>query len=453
MNYASVEFLAIFPFFCLLFWALRGQRARQIALLIASLAFYAYGEPLGMTLLVGVIATAYAAGLLMERLPGRQPLVVAVTVVVLLADLAFFKYSAFIASALSLPPGVPTSPFLPLGISFFTFEAIAYVLDIKRGVSAPERSLLRLSLFVAVFPHLISGPIMRPGDFLPQMKRRIVWHLPTFVSGLQLFVEGFAKKRLIADTAGLVADAVFAAPSGAGMAGAWIGALAYTAQIYGDFAGYTDMGRGIARMLGFELPLNFSAPYTAVSITDFWRRWHISLSSWLRDYLYIPLGGSRRSDVRTYANLIMTMLLGGLWHGAGWTFVAWGGYHGILLALERRFGWPGRLPAWLSGLITLFLVINGWVLFRAQSFTTFLEMIRTMYIPSSAPSPSLRDAAAGLGAFVIVVGGMLLIRIWPTFAERLRRSSALTGIAYGGATAAVILLAPAATRAFIYFRF
>lgn len=387
----------------------------------------------------------------MQRFPQRQTLIVVTAVFLVLANLAFFKYSAFLKSVLPLPAGIPAAPFLPLGISFFTFEAIAYVADIKRGATIPERSLLRLSLFIAVFPHLISGPIMRPGDFLPQMKRRILWHLPTFVSGLKLFTEGLAKKRLIADSAGIVADSIFGA--GAGTAGAWVAALAYTAQIYCDFAGYTDMGRGIARMLGFELPLNFSLPYAAVSITDFWRRWHVSLSSWLRDYLYIALGGNRHGELRTYLNLLVTMLLGGLWHGAGWTFVVWGGYHGALLALERRFGWPGRVPPWLSGAITLFLVVNGWVLFRAQDFTTYVEMVRAMYMPTPGSPVSASDVSIALYAFGIVVVGMLIVRVFPLVPDAIRRSTPLTGVIYGGIVAAVVLFAPTATRPFIYFRF
>jgi alginate O-acetyltransferase complex protein AlgI len=308
-----------------------------------------------------------------------------------------------------------------------------------------------------VFPHLISGPIMRANEILPQLRRELDWHLPTFLSGLQLFVEGLVKKRLIADTAGIVADRVFAAPTEVGTMAAWIGALAYTLQIYGDFAGYTDMGRGIARMLGFELPFNFDDPYAASSITDFWGRWHISLSRWLRDYLYIPLGGNRRGGLRTYANLIATMLLGGLWHGAGWTFVAWGGYHGVLLALERCLRPRVHVPPVVAIPVTLVLVINGWVLFRAHDFGTYLAIATAMYVPRDGTA-GLIDLTSEIGiivGFVFVVGAMIGHRYAPGLIERIRVASVPTGVLYGAAfgVAVVLVLLSATPRPFIYFRF
>jgi alginate O-acetyltransferase complex protein AlgI len=296
---------------------------------------------------------------------------------------------------------------------------------------------------------------MRPNDLIPQLKSRVVWYLPTFVAGLQLFVEGLIKKRLLADPAGGVADRIFAAPSDGSTVAAWIGALAYTVQIYGDFAGYTDMGRGVARMLGLELPLNFNAPYAASSIGDFWRRWHISLSRWLRDYLYIPLGGNRRGTVRAYVNLITTMLLGGLWHGAGLTFIAWGAFHGLLLALERLTRWPDRIGPVLSGTLTLLLVINGWVLFRAHDFATATALFVAMYTPQAGSVPPARDVGMVVVMFLLVVGLMVMARTRAGAFDRIRLPSALSGWVYGAAAGVglVFVLLDAAPEPFIYFRF
>ena len=452
MNYSSVEFMLIFPLFCALYWLVRSQRGKLVTLLIGSFLFYAYGEPGGVPLLVAVIALAYLSGRLMEFPGAPRRLIVAAAIALLLIDLAFFKYSGFASSL--LPPGVvfPAAPFLPLGISFFTFEAIAYVVDLRRGATGAERSPLRLALFVAVFPHLISGPIMRPGDILPQLRRRLEWHLPVFVSGLQLFVEGLFKKRILGDTAGAIVDPIFGAVGGAGTEAAWLAALAYTVQIYGDFAGYTDMGRGIARMLGLELPLNFDSPYASASITEFWRRWHISLSSWLRDYLYVPLGGNRRGHLRTYGNLVTTMILGGLWHGAGWTFLLWGAYHGLLLAFERRFRWYQYVPRWLATAVALFLVVNGWVLFRAQQLPVYLAMLHALYIPTRGVPPSTRDVIIIAALFAGTVAAMIVGPMKGVL-TKIRRATVLSGLGYGAVIGAVLLFAPTATRPFIYFRF
>ena len=437
MIYSNLEFLVAFPFFCALFWLIPAHRARLAALLVASLAFYAYGEPFGIPLLVGVGALAWGAGLLIGAHRARARLIAAAAIAALVGDLALFKLSGA----------------LPLGISFYTFEAIAYVVDVLRGAAPVERSPLRLGLFVSVFPHLISGPIMRPNDILPRLARGFRFDAATFASGIELFVEGMAKKRLLADTAGIVADSVFADPAGASTARAWVGVLAYTAQIYGDFAGYTDMGRGIARMLGFELPLNFAAPYTASSIRDFWRRWHISLSSWLRDYLYIPLGGDRKGHARTYFNLMVTMALGGLWHGAGPTFVLWGCYHGALLALERLTGWLGRLPAAMAGAVTFFLVVNGWALFRAHDLGTATEIFRALYGMRDGAPASTSLLIAGVGPLAVILAGMIAVRVRPALVGHARAFDAVHGMAYALAIWVIFFAAPAPTQPFIYFRF
>lgn len=451
MNYSSLEFLLLFPLYCALYWAVRRQGWRLGWILLGSVAFYAYGDPAGLPVLIGVGVIGFAGGLVAR--PGRAHAAVAAGTLIaaLVAALAAFKYAGPLLAWLGAPGPTPLlAAAAPLGVSFFTFEAIAYIADVRRGVAPVERSMFRYSLYVTLFPHLIAGPIMRPNDLFPQLTRRIRFDSARFASGLQLFVEGLIKKRLLADPAGLIVDRVFAFPAGADPTAAWLGALAYTVQIYGDFAGYTDMGRGIARMLGFELPLNFNAPYTAASIGDFWRRWHISLSSWLRDYLYIPLGGNRRGSVSV--NVLVTMLLGGLWHGAGLTFLLWGGYHGLLLVVERRLDWGSRLPAAVRGALTLFLVVNGWVLFRSRDLATWWSMVGAMYGFQPGRVLPTRDVAFVVAAFAIVVALMVASRVVPRALEATRRP-AVGGLAYAAGVAAVVFFAPTGTVPFIYFRF
>ncbi|OLC53547.1 MAG: hypothetical protein AUH85_13995 [Chloroflexi bacterium 13_1_40CM_4_68_4] len=457
MIYSSPEFVVAFAVFTLAYWRIGRATARLVVLFVASLLFYAYGEPRGLPLILGVIAFTYAAGRATEAWPTRTRAIVAVSVAVLLANLAFFKDWGFLGGVVRLLPDVIPPVLLPLGISFFTFEAIAYLVDLRRGVTTVERSPLRLGLFIAVFPHLISGPIMRPNGFLPQLRVPVGWDTARFASGLLLFVEGLVKKLFLADLAGGIADRVFTAAGDVGTLVGWTGALAYTVQIYGDFAGYTDMGRGAARMLGLELPLNFRSPYVASSPADFWRRWHISLSSWLRDYLYIALGGNRGGSARTYANLMITMLLGGLWHGAGWTFVLWGGYHGALLVMQRALGGRVRVPVALATAGTFFLVVNGWVLFRARDLEVCAAMLRAMYFPRT---DAVHTIGAGsmlfvAAALVATIALMALAERRADLIERVRGSGALAGAGYGLAAGAalVFMLLRGAPTPFIYFRF
>src|SRR6185503_1743010 len=269
---------------------------------------------------------------------------------------------------------------LPIGISFYTFHSLTYIIDLYRGHATPAKSLSGFSAFVALFPDLVAGPIIRYKTLAEQLRERD-HTLTRFASGVAIFIVGFAKKILLANPCGQVADAVFNAANPLAV-DAWIGALAYAFQIYFDFCGYSDMAVGLGRMLGFEFPRNFDAPYRSESITDLWRRWHISLSSVLRDYLYYALGGNRNGEGRTYFNLAVVMLLGGLWHGAKWTFVAWGAFHGLLLACERwrdkrslyeALPRPGRI------VITFLLMLFSWVLFRADNLTLAIEYFRAMF--------------------------------------------------------------------------
>jgi len=316
-----------------------------------------------------------------------------------LGFLGFFKYYMFSVESLnSLMQLVGQPAFrilsvtLPIGISFYTFHSLSYVIDVYRGHVKPAKSFFDYSCFVALFPDLVAGPIIRYHTLADQIAYR-EHTLTRFASGISIFILGFAKKILLANTMGNVADAVFnaAAP---GTIQAWVGVLAYAFQIYFDFCGYSDMAVGLGRMMGFEFMKNFDAPYRSESITELWRRWHISLSSVLRDYLYLPLGGNRKGELRTYVNLAIVMLLGGLWHGAKWQFVVWGGYHGLLLAFER---WRGKqsiyasLPRPVRIGNTFLLVLFSWVLFRAENLTAAGRYFGAMFgvVPSNGAAPLL----------------------------------------------------------------
>jgi alginate O-acetyltransferase complex protein AlgI len=347
---------------------------------------------------------------------------------------------------------------LPLGISFYTFETISYIVDVYQRKTQAVRSLLDYSLYIMFFPHLIAGPIVRPRDFLPQLRtpKRFNWN--RLQVGLQFFALGFFKKAVIADHLATVADAVFGNPTAYGSAATWLGVVAYAVQIYCDFSGYSDMAVGVAHLFGYKLPRNFDMPYFAASITEFWRRWHISLSSWLRDYLYIPLGGSRCGRLNTYRNLILTMLLGGLWHGANWTFVVWGLYHGALLALHKAV----TLPAWMGKaafrpvavLATFGSVCIGWVFFRAQSFADVWAILARMFAPVTTGKVIHPSAAAIAVAFLLVALAGHLIGTCVDLRRLERRLPAsVLGAWLAAMVLAALLLMPMDSKAFIYFTF
>ncbi|HEX3314044.1 MAG TPA: MBOAT family O-acyltransferase, partial [Gemmataceae bacterium] len=345
---------------------------------------------------------------------------------------------------------------LPLGISFYTFETISYVVDVFRRKVRAERDPVNYALFILFFPHLIAGPIVRPGDFLPQTRRTKRWNWSRMYLGLRLFLLGMFKKAVIADRLGAYVDPVFARPGDFGFAATWLAVLGYAFQIYGDFSGYSDMAIGIAHAFGFKLHPNFRMPYLSADIAEFWRRWHISLSTWLRDYLYIPLGGSRHGEVATYRNLLITMVLGGLWHGASWTFLAWGLMHGLLLAAHRALS-KAKLLDWVPrplGIVTTFLCVAiGWIFFRAQRFEDALTILQHLAIPFGDA-----QTFGGLALIAIVclsamgighlAGAFGLDRTWdrplPTM---------VAGAALGLAVVLVLLLLPEDGKRFIYFTF
>jgi alginate O-acetyltransferase complex protein AlgI len=403
------------PLFLLVYYTLpRGWRNPWITL--GSYVFYGWWQPWFVGLMLFTTCMDFLWGRVITRpgaTPARRRLAVAACVITNLGLLGFFKYYMFAATTLNdLLARLGSGPFrvmqvvLPIGISFYTFHSLTYIIDLYRGDATPAKSFPDFSAFVALFPDLVAGPIIRYKTLAAQLADRD--HTAgRFASGTMIFILGFAKKLLIANPAGMVADAVFQARSPLPQ-DAWVGVLAYALQIYFDFCGYSDMAVGLGRMLGFEFPRNFDAPYRAASITDFWRRWHISLSSVLRDYLYFPLGGNRKGPARTYINLLVVMLLGGLWHGAKWNFVAWGAYHGLLLGAERIGGKRSvyeRLPRPLRIGMTFLLVLLSWVLFRAEDLTAALHYYSAMFgLARSSPTAPLLGAILYTPYRVLVLG-------------------------------------------------
>ncbi len=345
----------------------------NIFLLLASLFFYYLGEGALVLLLVGSITWNYTFGRLIARLPSILWKKVAVSICVTgnISLLIYYKYLLFILENLGWTDWLSLGMFddwvLPIGISFFTFQGISYILDVSWEQEKAERSWVRLGLYIALFPQLIAGPIVKFNEIQAYLQDRVL-DRKQMVSGVQQAIRGLVKKVLFANQFALVADAVFSTPTEAlSTPLAWLGLLAYTLQIYFDFSGYSDMAIGLCRVMGFEIPENFRHPYTARSVRSFWRRWHISLSSWFRDYLYIPLGGNRKGVVRTFLNLYLVFFITGLWHGASWNFVIWGLLHGLFLVLERANWIPAeRFPAWLGHVYTMLVVMGTWVFFRIE---------------------------------------------------------------------------------------
>ena len=380
MVFSSPLFLFLFlPVVLAVYFLLPGLRARNHWLLLVSLLFYAWGEVGFILLLLVSTLVNFELGKWVERTEdiSRRKRAVAVAVIVNVGFLAFFKYGGLAVASLNEPLklfGLGAFPVphiaLPIGISFFTFHALSYVIDIYRRKRSAARDPRDTALYIFFFPQLVAGPILRWNAIAPQLEQRN-HRRADFAEGVRRFVGGFAKKMIIANAVAMPADQIFSLPAGELSASvAWLGLACYTIQIYFDFSGYSDMAVGLGKMFGFQFIENFNFPYTAQSIKDFWRRWHISLSSWFRDYVYIPLGGNRVSAARNHLNLVAVFFLCGLWHGASWTFVAWGLFHGIFLVLEKT-PWGtalDQLPRPLRHAYTIFFVMMGWVLFRADTF-------------------------------------------------------------------------------------
>jgi alginate O-acetyltransferase complex protein AlgI len=404
LLFNSFVFLyAFLPITYLVFWRLRSRDARYIWLAITGYVFYAFWNPKFCALMALSTLVSYVAGLgfLRWRDARRRRLCLILPIAIDLSLLAFFKYVNFALDtarwlggyAHMTLPIEPVDIVLPVGISFYTFHTITYVVDSYRGTITPTRNPFEFACYVSLFCQLVAGPIVRFRQIEGDLDRIDVVERGRFGdSGWSFFALGLIKKVLIADTIAGLIDPVLAHPGALPTAAAWACALGYTFQLYFDFSGYSDMAVGLGRLFGLRLPQNFASPYKARNPSDFWRRWHISLSSVLRDYLYIPLGGSRGGETRAHRNIFITMLLGGLWHGANWTFVAWGGYHAALLSLHRVFARPWvRVPVVLQVVGTFLLAVIGWVLFRAESFGLARDWLHAMFTwrPGGTPSPAL----------------------------------------------------------------
>ena len=453
------------PLVLLIYYAL--PRYKNAFLTIASYVFYGWWEPWFVLLMMTSTVVDYICGGIIAT-PGasvtRRRTALVTAIVCDTALLAFFKYYVFTAENLNVLLhvfGAGALPVLkitlPIGISFYTFESMSYTIDVYRGVVQRARSFSDLSCFISLFPHLVAGPIVRYNVVADQLAYRE--HTPEkFTHGIALFILGFAKKTLLANPMGTVADSVFAAQSPLAL-DAWVGVVAYAFQIYFDFSGYSDMAVGLSRMFGLVIPKNFASPYLAESITDFWRRWHISLSTWLRDYLYIPLGGNRKGPCRTYINLAAIMLLGGLWHGANWTFVVWGAYHGSLLAFER---WRGKtapydwLPRGARVAFTFVLVLISWVLFRSPTITAAMHYLGAMAGANSSAGPAILLGAEIYTPYSLAILGLCALLSF----QRLEVYDWVEGLDWPRAFALVplFLLAIAAMftqglNPFLYFQF
>ena len=450
---------------------LGGNKAANVLLLIASIFFYAWGEPVYVLLMLFSTLVNWIGGLLVSERNGRGEMRsprarkgwLIAAIVLNLALLGFFKYTAMILNTVNAVTGadfaIPEIA-LPIGISFFTFQALSYVVDVYRGECETQQSYLKLALYVSFFPQLIAGPIVKYRDIADQIDGRRMTLVGT-ASGIRRFAYGLAKKVLISNIVAALADRIYAMdPAGVSWSMAWIAAIAYTFQIYYDFSGYSDMAIGLGRMFGFGFRENFEYPYTSLSIREFWRRWHISLSSWFRDYVYIPLGGNRRGAVRTYRNLLIVFMLTGLWHGANWNFVFWGLYHGLFIVLERAGGGKildrHRIVSWIY---TFFVVNLGWVFFRVENLHTALRFVKRMVIPwqFTAGSMHLQELVDGHTLFVLLcaaAGAGFLQRYLPR-AWKNRWMYSYAEIAFG--TAIIVLsicsLAGNTYNPFIYFRF
>lgn len=371
MIFSSFTFLLLFMPCVLLLYRVLPAGVRMPFLLAASLLFYGWGNPAWLLLILFSMVLNWGGVLLMTR-GGKKPSKAALAgmIVLNLLPLLWFKYAGFLADTWTRLTGIPldfTAPGLPAGISFFTFQAMSYVIDVYRGQAKPQKNFVTFSVYLSLFPQLVAGPIVRYTDLEAQLIARPKPEYPEMREGLRRFCTGLAKKVLLADAMGRLWGSINGNFAEAGALGAWVGLLAFSFQIFFDFSGYSDMAIGLCRCMGFRIPENFDRPYRARSLTDFWRRWHMTLTGWFRAYVYIPLGGSRRGRIRRDLNVLVVWALTGLWHGAGWNFVLWGLYFALLLIFEKRFLLKNRIwlkiPGWIRQLLTFLAVMLGWGLF------------------------------------------------------------------------------------------
>ena len=468
MVFSSFPFLWIFLPLVLTGAVLTRKRDNSLFLLAASLIFYAWGEPKYVILLLFSVTLNYLAGLLLAgtHRPVHRTAVAAAAVTADLLLLGYFKYFNFFADTLNHAARTDLIALraiaLPIGISFYTFQSISYIADLYRGTISVQRSWVRLALYISFFPQLIAGPIVKYRDIEPYLTTRVMT-LERAVSGLKRFCFGLAKKVLLANMLGFTVDEILLRPPDE-LSGAlcWTAAVFYTLQIYFDFSGYSDMAIGLAETLGFRFKENFELPYCSLSIRGFWRRWHISLSTWFRDYLYIPLGGNRKGFLRTLLNLVIVFFATGLWHGAQWNFVVWGLFHGFFLILERLISFrepenpAGKL---FARIYTMLVVCAGWVIFRADDLTMAGQQLRRMFIPAGQGYWNFSEFIDPLTLAVCAVSLFFAFGGGKRISEGLKAKNAAAAEILGNIAAviclflSIVMLANAAHNPFIYFRF
>mgnify|MGYP004691321097 FL=1 len=408
MVFSSTIFLCVYLPLVLLGYYICPKKGRNLFLLIASLVFYAWGEPKYVFLMIFSILVNYIFGRLMDKNRGRQKrmkLMLVLSVVIDIGLLSVFKYTDFIITNVNAIFGANFDLLniaLPIGISFYTFQAMSYTIDVYRNDVRVQKNLIDFGMYITMFPQLIAGPIVRYADVQDQLADRSVT-TADFSEGIMRFVVGLGKKVLLANQMGAVWSEIYALGGDVSALMAWTGAIAYTFQIYFDFSGYSDMAIGLGRMFGFKFPENFRYPYQSVSITDFWRRWHITLSTWFKEYLYIPLGGNRRGLTRQALNLLIVWSLTGFWHGAGWNFVLWGLYYFVILFIEKLFLLKAldKLPKFFRHVYALLLIIIGWVIFASDDVSVLLPFLGSMF--------GANGAVGGMDVYTLLTKAALLV--------------------------------------------
>ena len=460
MVFSSLVFIFLYFAAVLLLYFMAPKCVRNLLLLIVNLLFYAYGEPIYVLLMLGSITANYLLGIAVERIQNRngKKAVLIFSVILNLAALGWFKYAGLMFDTLQLIPALSELPdisiALPIGISFYTFQAMSYVIDVYREDCKATLNYVDFAAYISLFPQLIAGPIVRFCDVAEQLHRRNI-SAEKFSWGVRMFCIGLAKKVLLANQFAVLWESVSADPTAAGTAACWMGMVAYTLQIYFDFGGYSDMARGLGAMLGFDFCINFDYPYISQSITEFWRRWHVSLSSWFRDYVYIPLGGSRKGNGRTACNLLIVWMLTGFWHGAGWNFLLWGLYYGVLLLIEKFVlgSVIQRIPAAIRWCYTLLLVMIGWVFFASPDLSSAVLYLKELFAGSRAAN------AAGLLGWVPLfsIGAIASTPLFSTLWGRWDGCNAAaiteTALCFLVLIFAVASLVSGSYNPFLYFRF
>ncbi len=471
MVFSSMTFLWIFLPLLLGTYFIAKEKYRNIILLLFSLIFYSWGEPRYIVLMIFSILINYILGIILDKVQSkaRRRIVLVIAVLFNLGLLGYFKYFNFFATNVNKILGSTIIPVknivLPIGISFYTFQIMSYIIDLYRRDIKVQKNILNLALYISFFPQLIAGPIVKYHDIDEQLQKRTITQ-EKFVIGIRRFVYGLSKKVILSNSLAYIADTIFNANiSSINMPIAWLGAICYMLQIYFDFSGYSDMAIGLGKMFGFEFMENFNLPYLSKSITEFWRRWHISLSTWFKEYLYIPLGGNRKGKLRTYINLGIVFFATGFWHGAAWNFIAWGLYNGFFLIIERiklkELLDKNKFKV-LNYIYSLLIVLVGWVLFRAEGLKNALKYLKVMFIPSNVECYFDLSTIINARNILIIIIAILFSGIFQVIFGRLKKKEKITKFyeKYIEVFVIVILmficimmLASSTYNPFIYFRF